>query len=147
MAIEAYRLAANEFDYPLHLGITEAGRNELGTIKSCAGLAQLLYEGIEDTIRISLTCNPDEEVKVCKKLLNSLGLYSNMVDIRSCPTCGRLNFDMGPIVKVIKKQTKDMKCPNMIGIFAGGGNGTGGAKEDEVVRDPCLPKTAWPRLL
>lgn len=132
LAIEAYRLAANEFDYPLHLGITEAGPKELGTIKSCAGLAPLLYEGIGDTIRISLTCNPVEEVKVCKKLLNSLGLYSNMVDIISCPTCGRLNFDMEPIVKEIAEYTKDMKFPLKIAILGCAVNGPGEAKEADV---------------
>ncbi|MGL4616621.1 MAG: flavodoxin-dependent (E)-4-hydroxy-3-methylbut-2-enyl-diphosphate synthase [Mycoplasmoidaceae bacterium] len=132
LTIEAYRLAAKEFAYPLHLGITEAGPKEMGTIKSCAGLAPLLYEGIGDTIRISLTCDPVEEVKVCKKLLNSLGLYSNMVDIISCPTCGRLNFDMEPVVKEITEYTKDMKFPLKVAILGCAVNGPGEAKEADV---------------
>ncbi|MGL4647622.1 MAG: flavodoxin-dependent (E)-4-hydroxy-3-methylbut-2-enyl-diphosphate synthase [Mycoplasmoidaceae bacterium] len=132
LAIESYRLAAKEFSYPLHLGITEAGPIEAGTIKSCAGLAPLLYEGIGDTIRISLTGDPVEEVKVCKKLLNALGLYSNVVNIISCPTCGRLNFDMEPLIKEIEEYTKEMQFPLKIAVLGCIVNGIGESKEADI---------------
>lgn len=132
LAIEAYKKASQEFIYPLHIGITEAGSLFNGTIKSAAGLGVLLYEGIGNTIRVSLTGDPLSEVKVCKKLLNSLGLYDNLVDVISCPTCGRLNFDLNPIVKEIERFTKKMNFPLKVAILGCAVNGPGEAKEADI---------------
>lgn len=132
LAIQAYKLASKEFNYPLHLGITESGSIFNGTIKSSAGLGVLLYEGIGNTIRISLTGDPVEEVKVCKKLLNSLGLFQNMVDVISCPTCGRLQFDLESVVKEIEEYTKKMDFPLKVAILGCAVNGPGEAKEADI---------------
>lgn len=132
LAIEGYKLASKEFNYPLHIGITEAGSLFNGTIKSSAGLGIILYEGIGNTIRISLTGDPISEIKVCKKLLNSLGLYDNLVDVISCPTCGRLDFELNSVVKEIEKFTKKMNFPLKIAILGCAVNGPGEAKEADI---------------
>ena len=132
LAIETYKKAANEFNYPLHLGITEAGSIFNGTIKSAAALGVLLYEGIGNTIRVSLTGDPVEEIKVCKKLLNTFGLYDKMVDVISCPTCGRLNFKLEPVVHEIEQYTKEMNFPLKIAILGCVVNGPGEAKEADI---------------
>ncbi|WP_412032419.1 flavodoxin-dependent (E)-4-hydroxy-3-methylbut-2-enyl-diphosphate synthase [Malacoplasma muris] len=132
LAIESYKLASKIFKYPLHIGITEAGSLFNGTIKSSAGLGVLLYNGIGNTIRISLTGNPISEIKVCKKLLNTFGLYDNLVDVISCPTCGRLNFKLEPVVQEIEDYTKEMKFPLKIAILGCAVNGPGEAKEADI---------------
>lgn len=132
LAIEAYQKASQEFEYPLHIGITESGSLFNGTIKSSAGLGVLLYQGIGNTIRISLTGDPVSEIKVCKKLLNTFGLYNNLVDVISCPTCGRLNFDLEPVVKEIEKYTKKMQFPLKVAILGCAVNGPGEAKEADI---------------
>ena len=98
--IEAYKLAAEEFNYPLHLGITEAGNKEIGLIRSSAGLSPLLLEGIGDTLRISLSDEPKEEIIAAKRLLHDLDLYDNYPTLISCPTCGRTQVD---IIKLSNK--------------------------------------------
>lgn len=132
MAIESAKLAAKKYKHPLHIGITESGSIFNGTIKSSAGLAVILYEGIGNTIRISLTGNPITEVKVVKKLLNSLNLYDNLVDVISCPTCGRLNFKLEPVVKEIENYTKNMNFPLKVAILGCAVNGPGEAKEADI---------------
>lgn len=132
LAIEAYQKASLEFKYPLHIGITESGSLFNGTIKSSAGLGVILYQGIGNTIRISLTGNPVSEIKVCKKLLNSFGLYENIVDVISCPTCGRLNFDLEKVVKEIENYTKKMNFPLKVAILGCSVNGPGEAKEADI---------------
>ncbi len=132
LAIESYKLASKIFKYPLHIGITEAGSLFNGTIKSSAGLGVLLYNGIGNTIRISLTGNPISEIKVCKKLLNTFGLYDNLVDVISCPTCGRFNFKLEPVVQEIEDYTKEMKFPLKIAILGCAVNGPGEAKEADI---------------
>ena len=97
MMIRAYQLASERCDYPLHLGVTEAGLAWEGTIRSAVGIGALLAEGIGDTIRVSLTADPIEEVKVGKEILNSLGLYSKPFTLVSCPTCGRCAMDLSDI--------------------------------------------------
>lgn len=132
LAIETYQKAAAIFPYPLHIGITESGSLFNGTIKSSAGLGVLLYEGIGNTIRISLTGNPVSEVKVCKRLLNAFNLYSQMVDVIACPTCGRLNFDLEKVVKEIENFTKKMQFPLKVAILGCNVNGPGEAKEADI---------------
>lgn len=127
--IQAYELAAHEFDYPLHLGVTEAGEGIDGTIKSSIGLSPLLMKGIGDTIRISLTNDPIEEIYVAKKILNILGLRNDMVDIVSCPTCGRLEYDLFDTVKQVKELTKNINKRIKISVLGCVVNGIGEGKE------------------
>lgn len=100
--VEAYRLASKTFSYPLHLGVTEAGTITIGTIKSSVALGILLNEGIGDTIRVSLSSDPIDEIRVAKEILASLNLYQKP-DLISCPTCGRTQYNMIPIVNEIEK--------------------------------------------
>ncbi len=132
LTIKAYELAAKEFKYPLHIGVTESGTLMNGTIKSCAGLSPLLVQGIGNTIRISLTGNPVHEITVCKKLLASLGISSNIVEIISCPTCGRLDFNLEQVVHEIEDYTKDMNFPLKIAILGCVVNGIGEGKEADI---------------
>lgn len=132
LSIEAYELGAKTFKYPMHLGITEAGTILNGAIKSVAGLTPLLLKGIGDTIRISLATKPIEEIKVAKRLLNSLGLYDNLVNVVACPTCGRLNFDMFPVVDEIEKYVQKMNFPLRVSILGCTVNGPGEAKEADI---------------
>ncbi len=97
--IKAYKLAAETFPYPLHLGVTEAGGLLNSTIKSSLALGNLLLDGIGDTIRISISDDPIEEIRVAKKLLRACGLKRDVANLISCPTCGRIQYDMLPIVK------------------------------------------------
>ena len=101
--IKAYKLASKEFNYPLHLGVTEAGDLLNSAIKSSLALGNLLLEGIGDTIRISISDDPVKEVMVAKKLLRACGLKKDVANLISCPTCGRIQYDMLPIVDEIEK--------------------------------------------
>ena len=132
LTIESYKLASEKFKYPLHIGVTEAGSKTSGIIKSCAGLSPLLYAGIGNTIRVSLTGNPIQEMEVCKKLLNSFDLYKDVVNIISCPTCGRLNFALEDVVNEIEKYTKNMEFPIKISILGCVVNGIGEGKEADI---------------
>jgi (E)-4-hydroxy-3-methylbut-2-enyl-diphosphate synthase len=107
--VKAYKIFASKRNYPLHLGITEAGSIFSGTVKSAAGLGIMLYDGIGDTIRISLTANPVEEVKAAYSLLQSMELRSYGIEIVSCPTCSRCEVDLIKIVAEIEKKTSAMK--------------------------------------
>ncbi len=132
VTLKAYQIASNEFNYPLHLGVTEAGVLEDAILKSTAGLAPLLIQGIGDTIRISITDDPIKEVYIARKLLNVLKIRSDMVDVISCPTCGRLNYDMFPIVDEIKKYTKNINKKITISILGCIVNGIGEGKEADI---------------
>lgn len=101
--IKAYRLAAETFHYPLHLGVTEAGGLLNSTIKSSLALGNLLLDGIGDTIRISVSDDPIEEIRVARKLLRACGLKKDVANLVSCPTCGRIQYDMLPIVKEMEE--------------------------------------------
>lgn len=101
--IEAYKLASEEFSYPLHLGITEAGAMITSSIRSSAGLGVLLYEGIGDTIRISISDEPKKEIRVCKELLKNFNLYNDFPTLISCPTCGRLQYNALPIYQEMEE--------------------------------------------
>ncbi|MBR6957828.1 MAG: flavodoxin-dependent (E)-4-hydroxy-3-methylbut-2-enyl-diphosphate synthase, partial [Erysipelotrichaceae bacterium] len=103
MTIEAYRLAAQKWNYPLHLGLTEAGTKDYSLIKSSAALGTLLNDGIGDTIRISISDDCVEEIKAAKKLLKAFDLAHNVPDLVSCPTCGRLQYDVLPVVHEIEE--------------------------------------------
>jgi (E)-4-hydroxy-3-methylbut-2-enyl-diphosphate synthase len=102
LTIDVYRLAAKTFKYPLHLGVTEAGSFNYSAIKSSAALGTLIEEGIGDTMRISVSSDPVDELKICKQLLNCFGLIEDVPNLISCPTCGRIQYDMLPIVDEIE---------------------------------------------
>ncbi|PKM65325.1 MAG: 4-hydroxy-3-methylbut-2-en-1-yl diphosphate synthase [Firmicutes bacterium HGW-Firmicutes-19] len=123
LTIDAYRLAAKTFPYPLHLGVTEAGTVLFSAIKSSAALGALFADEIGDTIRISVSDDPIEEIKIAKQLLKSFDLIRNVPDLISCPTCGRLQYDMIPIVKEIESYIADIKTDITIAIMGCAVNG------------------------
>lgn len=130
--IEAYRLAAETFPYPLHLGITEAGTPEVGIIRSVAGLAPLLLEGIGDTIRISLSANPQEEIITAKRLLHDLGLYENYPTLISCPTCGRTQVNLIPLAHQVLDYLETINKPITVAVMGCIVNGPGEAKNADI---------------
>lgn len=126
--IKAYRLIAEKTDYPLHLGVTEAGTLKMGLIKSSIGLGSLLFDGIGDTIRVSLTENPVEEVIAGWGILKSLGLRKRGVNFVSCPTCGRTQIDLISLAKQVEERFKDLDLPITIATMGCPVNGPGEAK-------------------
>ena len=132
LMISAYRLLAKETDFPLHLGVTEAGLITKGTIKSAIGIGTLLAEGIGDTIRVSLTDQPESEVEVGKEILKSLGLAQRTVEIIACPTCGRLDVDLFKIVGELEERTKHIKKPVKVSILGCAVNGPGEAADADI---------------
>jgi len=132
LTISAYEKMSNICDYPLHLGITEAGPTWRGTIKSSVGIGTLLAKGIGDTIRISLTGDPIEEVKVGREILKSLGLITGGIDIISCPTCGRTNIDLINIVQEAENALEGINKNIKIAIMGCAVNGPGEAREADI---------------
>lgn len=132
MCLEAYEKASKEFIYPLHLGITEAGTTFSGTIKSSIGLGVLLREGIGDTIRVSLSDDPIEEIPVCKEILKNCNLYKNSPVLVSCPTCGRIQYDLIPIAKEIEKFLQGLNANITVAIMGCAVNGPGEAREADI---------------
>lgn len=132
--IAAYRILAEETEYPLHLGVTEAGTYEMGTIKSSVGIGTLLAEGIGDTIRVSLTGDPVQEIDVGLKILRSLGLRRNGIELISCPGCGRLEIDLMKLVKDVESRITGLELPRPIKIAILGCvvNGPGEASEADI---------------
>lgn len=130
--INVYELVSNKVDYPLHLGVTEAGPKFRGSIKSSVGIGILLSKGIGDTIRISLTGKSIDEVKAAYIILNSLGLRKVGVDIISCPTCGRTTDDLEQIVDEIEKLTADIKKNLKLAVMGCIVNGPGEAKDADL---------------
>ena len=132
MCVEAYEKAAETFKYPLHLGITEAGTTFSGTIKSSIGLGVLLREGIGDTIRVSLSDDSVEEIPVCKEILKNCNLYNNSPKLVSCPTCGRIQYDLIPIAKEIEKFLQNIEADITVAIMGCAVNGPGEAREADI---------------
>lgn len=132
LTIEAYKLASSKVDYPLHVGITEAGTIEAGTIKSAIGIGTLLYLGIGDTIRVSLTGDPVHEVRVGRQILRSLGLLKEGVEVISCPTCGRTKIDLIRLAEEVEKRTRNIKKPLKVAVMGCAVNGPGEAKEADI---------------
>lgn len=132
LMIEAYRLIAGRTDYPLHLGVTEAGMTRVGTIKSAVGIGTLLAEGIGDTIRVSLTDQPEKEVEVGKEILRSLGLSSRNVELIACPTCGRLEVDLFGIMEQLENALGHVKKPVKVAVLGCVVNGPGEASEADI---------------
>jgi (E)-4-hydroxy-3-methylbut-2-enyl-diphosphate synthase len=132
MTVQANRLFSQQFDYPLHLGVTEAGTLLAGTVKSSAGLGILLSEGIGDTIRISLTADPVEEVRVARLLLKALGLKFGGATMTSCPTCGRCSVDMIPIAERVEKRLSTLRSEVSVAVMGCEVNGPGEASAADV---------------
>lgn len=132
MAIAAYSKAASVIPYPLHLGITEAGTLFSGTVKSAAGLGVLLNMGIGSTIRISLSADPVEEVKVARELLKTFGLISNAATLVSCPTCGRLDIDLFSVANEVEAYLEKVKVPIKVSVLGCAVNGPGEAREADI---------------
>lgn len=133
MTVKANRLFAKECDYPIHLGVTEAGPAVTGAIKSASAMSLLLSEGIGDTIRISLTADPVEEIRAAKTLLESLGLREQSLRVVSCPTCGRCQVeDMIGLAERVEKRLASVKKPFTVAVMGCAVNGPGEAKEADI---------------
>ena len=131
-AVDAYSLMAEKKDYPLHLGITEAGTLQSGTIKSSVGLGIMLQKGLGDTLRVSLTSSVLDEIEVAKKILRSLELYPQAVEIISCPTCGRTSIDLIKIAKEVEARVQSLNKPLRIAVMGCAVNGPGEAREADI---------------
>lgn len=132
MMIEAYRLMSETVDYPLHLGVTESGTPFRGTIKSSIGLGTLLAEGIGDTIRVSLTSDPIEEIKVAKEILKALNLKENGLQFISCPTCGRTQINLIKIAQEVEKKLENINKNIKVAVMGCVVNGPGEAREADI---------------
>lgn len=131
LMIEAYRLLAQKTDYPLHLGVTEAGTERMGVIKSAVGIGSLLCDGIGSTIRVSLTAEPIKEVYAAKDILKACGLYEG-AEIVSCPTCGRTKIDLISLANEVEKLLADVKKPIKVAVMGCAVNGPGEAREADI---------------
>ena len=132
LAVEAYKKAAAAFDYPLHLGITESGTLFAGSIKSAAGLGTLLSAGIGNTLRVSLSADPAQEIKVARELLKVFGLSSNAATLISCPTCGRIEIDLISIANEVEEYISTIKAPLKVAVLGCAVNGPGEAREADI---------------
>ena len=132
LCIEAYEKASKEFDCPLHLGITEAGTEFSGTIKSSIGLGVLLRQGIGDTVRVSLSDDPIKEIKVAKEILKDCNLYHKSPTLVACPTCGRTQIDLIPIAKEIEKFLQTIEADITVAVMGCAVNGPGEAREADI---------------
>ncbi|MGD2151850.1 MAG: flavodoxin-dependent (E)-4-hydroxy-3-methylbut-2-enyl-diphosphate synthase [Gemmatimonadales bacterium] len=132
LMIGAYRLAAQVFDYPLHLGVTEAGTPRAGSIKSAIGIGTLLAEGIGDTIRVSLSADPVEEVHAARTILESLDLRRESIRIVACPGCGRLQVDLIRLAEAVEERTRGIRKPLTVAVMGCAVNGPGEAREADI---------------
>ena len=132
LCIKAYELASKEFQYPLHLGITEAGTEFSGTIKSSIGLGILLREGIGNTIRVSLSDDPIKEIKVAKEILKDCNLYKKVPTLIACPTCGRTQIDLIPIAKQVEEFLQTIESDIKVAVMGCAVNGPGEAREADI---------------
>jgi (E)-4-hydroxy-3-methylbut-2-enyl-diphosphate synthase len=132
LMIAAYRLAASEFSYPLHLGVTEAGTPRAGNIKSAIGIGTLLAEGIGDTVRVSLSADPVEEVHAARTILEALDLRRESIRIVACPGCGRLQVDLIRLAQEVEERTRDIRKPLTVAVMGCAVNGPGEAREADI---------------
>lgn len=130
--IEAYKLASKTFPYPLHLGVTEAGPAFSGSIKSAMGIGTVLYEGIGNTIRVSLTDTPELEIRAAKEILKNLDLVDNVPNLISCPTCGRIQYDMMPIIKQLEQYLLTVNKNITVAVMGCPVNGPGEARHADI---------------
>ena len=132
LCIAAYEEASKTFDYPLHLGITEAGTAFSGTVKSSIGLGVLLRQGIGNTLRVSLSDNPVEEIKVAKEILKDCGLYKKSPKLVACPTCGRTQIDLIPIAKEVENFLQTIEADITVAVMGCAVNGPGEARNADI---------------
>ena len=132
MCVRAHELLAAQTDYPLHVGITEAGTVQSGNIKSAIGLGLILHQGIGDTIRVSLTGDPREEIKSAKLILRTLGLRKGGIEVVSCPTCGRTRIDLIGLADKVEKLVADYSLDIKVAVMGCAVNGPGEAKEADL---------------
>ncbi len=130
--VEAYRLAAQRCDYPLHLGVTEAGTERMGLIKSAAGIGALLLDGIGDTIRVSLTADPVREIAAARDILKAVGVRDEGVRIVSCPTCGRTSIDLIALASQVEERLQGCQKPITVAVMGCAVNGPGEAREADI---------------
>ena len=130
--VQAYQIIADKIPYPLHLGITEAGLPQAGAIRSAIGIGILLYQGIGDTIRVSLTAHPCNEVNAAYEILKSLGLRQRGPTLVSCPTCGRTEVDLIALAEAVNKQLENITKPIKVAVMGCVVNGPGEAKDADV---------------
>jgi (E)-4-hydroxy-3-methylbut-2-enyl-diphosphate synthase len=132
LAVAGYKKLAEVCDYPLHIGITEAGSLAAGTVKSSIGLGALLWDGIGDTMRVSLSADPKEEIKVAYQILKTLGLRHHGVNLISCPSCARQAFDVIKTVEAVEKRVEHIKTPLTVSILGCVVNGLGEAAHTQI---------------
>ncbi len=132
MTADAYKMMSQKVNYPLHVGITHSGTLFEGSIRSSIGVGSLLLDGIGDTMRISLTDDPREEVKVAKEILKSLGLRNFGINYITCPTCGRTKIDIIELSKKIQEGLKDFNKPVTVAIMGCAVNGPGEARQSDI---------------
>ncbi|MEE1491400.1 MAG: flavodoxin-dependent (E)-4-hydroxy-3-methylbut-2-enyl-diphosphate synthase, partial [Massilioclostridium sp.] len=130
--ISAYELLAQQCDYPLHLGVTEAGTDRMGLIKSSIGIGSLLVKGIGDTIRVSLTSDPINEIAAGKDILKALGLCKNTVTMVSCPTCGRTRIDLIALANKVEQAVSGIEKPLKVAVMGCVVNGPGEARDADL---------------
>ena len=130
--MQAYTLLSRQTDYPLHLGVTEAGTPEMGVLKSAIGIGGLLCQGIGDTIRVSLTADPVEEVVAAKRILQAIDMRRSGPNLISCPTCGRTKYDMIPIAREVEQRLRDCTKPITVAVMGCAVNGPGEARNADV---------------
>ena len=128
----AYRLMAQQYDYPLHLGITEAGTPELGVLKAAAGIGGLLALGVGDTLRVSLTADPVEEVLAARQILKAIGLRREGPELIACPTCGRTQIGLIPMARQVEELLKGVDKPITVAVMGCIVNGPGEARHADV---------------
>ncbi|MBR2561818.1 MAG: flavodoxin-dependent (E)-4-hydroxy-3-methylbut-2-enyl-diphosphate synthase, partial [Eubacterium sp.] len=132
MCVRAYELIAEKTDYPLHIGITEAGTLYEGTIKSAVGLGILLHEGIGDTLRVSLTGDPVEEIRAARGILRAAGIRKGGIEVVSCPTCGRTQIDLISLANKVNDMVRDMDLDIRVAVMGCVVNGPGEAREADI---------------
>ncbi|MBR5116821.1 MAG: flavodoxin-dependent (E)-4-hydroxy-3-methylbut-2-enyl-diphosphate synthase [Lachnospiraceae bacterium] len=132
LSVRAHRMLAERTKHPLHIGITEAGTLRSGNIKSAAGLGILLYEGLGDTLRISLTGDPVQEIVSAKILLRAMGLRREGIEVISCPTCGRTKIDLIGLAEQVEQMTQEFDLPIRVAVMGCAVNGPGEAKEADI---------------
>ena len=142
LTYKAYTMLSSRTDYPLHIGVTEAGTYESALVKSSAALGALLLNGIGDTIRVSITGNPVREINAARRILQSVGLDKNFADVISCPTCGRCQWNSAALAELVSDKVKNIKKPLKIAVMGCVVNGPGEAAEADIgiagAKDYCV---------